>query len=404
MNAVCFYFQVHQPWRLRKDFNFFNIGIGHGHGYDDERANAEIVRKVARKCYLPAGRMMLDLIRRHRGAFRISYSITGTALDQFDLYCPEVVDLFKELVDTGCVELIGETYHHSLSYLFSKQEFHDQVAMHKERMLRTFGVAPKVFRNTELIYDNTLARQIEALGYDAILTEGADKILGWRSPNFVYMPRGSDTLRLLLKNYRLSDDLAFRFGDPNWAERPLSAKKYASWIHQVAGNGETVNLFMDYETFGEHQWESTGIFEMFDKLPGEVLGHSDFRFMTPSEVVREFRPVSKLDVPQTISWADTERDTTAWLGNPMQNAMAEMAYALEGPVKASGDDILLEQWRRLLTSDHFYYACTKFWNDGDVHKYFSPYASPYDAFIVYSNVLTDLRERLREMQLVGADA
>ncbi len=404
MNAVCLYFQVHQPWRLRRDFNFFNIGIGHGHGYDDDSSNAEIVRKVARRCYLPAGKMMLELIRRHRGAFRLSYSITGTALDQFELYCPEVIDLFKELVDTGCMELIGETYHHSLSFLFSRREFHDQVVLHRERIKSVFGVEPTAFRNTELIYTNELAQEIEALGYHAILTEGADKILGWRSPNFVYMPRPCEKIRLLLKNYRLSDDLAFRFGDPSWKERPLTAKKYAGWMHQIAGASEVVNLFMDYETFGEHQDAATGIFEMFNQWPEELLKHADFSFKTPSEVARDFRPVAKLDVPQNISWADTERDTTAWLGNPMQDAAAEMVYALEGPVKASGDDVLIEQWRRLLTSDHFYYMCTKFFNDGDVHKYFNPYKTPYDAFIVYSNIVTDMRERLKEMQLVGTDA
>lgn len=404
MNAVCFYFQVHQPWRLRKDFNFFKIGIGHGHGYDDDKANADMVRQVARRCYLPANRLMLELIRRHQGEFKVSYAITGTALDQFELYCPEVLDSFRELAATGCVEMIGETYYHSLSFLFSRGEFRDQVNLHREKIKRVFGTEPTTFRNTELIYSNELAQEVEALGFKAILTEGADKILGWRSPNFVYMPKPCEKLHLLLKNYHLSDDLAFRFGDPTWAEQPLTASKYAGWIHKIAGGSEIVNLFMDYETFGEHHKESTGIFKLLERLPEEILRHPDFQFMTPAEAARDFRPVARLDVPQNISWADTERDTTAWLGNPLQDASAEQVYKLEQAVKASHDDLLIEQWRRLLSSDHFYYMCTKWHAEGDAHKDHNPYTSPYDAFMVYSNILTDLTERLKEMKLLDQAA
>lgn len=403
MNAVCLYLQVHQPWRLRRDFNFFHIGADH-RGYSDESANASVVRRVAERCYLPANRLMLELVRRHAGRFRLAFSITGTAIDQFEAHCPEVLDGFRALVDTGCVELIGETYHHSLAFLHSRREFREQVLLHRGRIQEVFGATPTSFRNTELIYTNELAREVEQLGYQAVLTEGADKILGWRSPNFVYMPKTSDRQRLLLKNHRLSDDLAFRFGDPTWSEQPLTAPKYASWIHRMAGNGEVANLFMDYQTFGEQGWAGGGIFKLLDELPAAVLAHKDFRFLTPAEVAAQLRPMAKLDVPQVISWADEERDTTAWLGNPMQGAAAELVYALENPVKAAGDAVLLEQWRRLLASDHFYYMCTKWFSEGDSHRSLNPYSGPHDAFVVYSNIVTDLRERLKGAGLIAVDA
>ena len=403
MNAVCLYFQVHQPWRLRKDFNFFKIGVGHGHGYDDDKANADRAREVARKCYIPANKLMLELIKRHPGEFKISFSITGTALDQFELYCPEVLESFKALVATGAVEMIGETYYHSLAFLYSREEFREQVNLHREKIQSVFGVTPTTFRNTELIYSNDLAQEVEALGFKAILTEGADKILGWRSPNFVYMPKPCEKLHLLLRNDHLSDDLAFRFGDPSWAEQPLTANKYASWIHKIAGGSEIVNLFMNYKIFGAYHTEPSGIFNLLAQLPAEILRHPDFQFMTPGEVARDFRPVARLDVPQNISWAETE-GTSAWLGNPLQDAAAEQVYSLERAVKASHDDLLIAQWRRLLTSDHFYYMGSQWHAESSAHKANNPYTSPYDAFMVYSNILTDLTERLKEMKLLDAAA
>ena len=402
MISVCFYFQVHQPFRLRPDYRYFNIG--RDHDYEDDRANCHIMRKVADKCYLPTNRLMLDLIRKTDGRFRIRYSITGTAIEQFRMYCPEVLDSFRALVDTGCVELIGETYYHSLAFLFSRPEFAEQVALHKRTIEQEFGVRPTTFRNTELIYNNELAHEVERLGFDAVIAEGTERSLQWRSPNFVYQPAPCRKTKLLLKNYRLSDDLAFRFSDRNWAGWPLTADKFASWLHQVAGGGETVNLFMDYETFGEHQWEETGIFECLRHLPEAVLQHPDFRFHTPAEVARLHPPVAKLDVPFITSWADAERDVTAWLGNPMQDASAEAIYALEQAVKRSGDVQLIGTWRRLLTSDHFYYMCTKFFSDGDVHKYFNPYKTPYDAFVIYNNVLADLRDQLERKGLLELTA
>lgn len=392
MISVCFYFQVHQPMRLDKGYSFFQMG--RSHHYRDEAANRDIMRKVADKCYLPANRMMLDLIERHQGKFRISYAITGVAMEQFQEFCPEVLDSFRALADTGCVEFIGETHYHSLAFLFSREEFRRQVKMHSRILEEFFGSKPVTFRNTELIYNNDLALEIEKMGYKAILAEGADQVLGWRSPNFVYQPAGCSKLKALLKNYRLSDDVAFRFSDRGWSEWPVTVEKYADWVHKVAGSGEIINLFMDYETIGEHQWADTGIFEFFRKLPGAILSRDDFVFETPGEAAARLDPMAQLDVPYFTSWADLERDVTAWLGNPMQDQAAELAYALEDKVLASGDEDIIATWRELLTSDHFYYMCTKWFSDGDVHKYFNPYDTPHQAFITYMNVLNDLALRL----------
>lgn len=391
MVSVCMYFQVHQPNRLRR-YSFFDIG--RNHFYEDDDKNCGILRKVASKCYLPTNQIMLDLIRKHAGRFRISYSLSGTAIDQFKKFSPETLDSFKRLVDTGCVEILSETYNHSLSFLYSRTEFHRQVELHRELVRREFGVKPTAFRNTELIYNNDVAAEVERMGYRAILAEGADRVLGWRSPNFVYQPEPCSKLRLLLKNYRLSDDVAFRFSNRGWPEWPLTAEKFASWVHQVNGNGETVNLFMDYETFGEHQWADTGIFEFLAAMPDAIFSHPDFAFHTPSEVVAGASPMAKLDVPDFVSWADVERDLTAWRGNPMQEDALEAVYGLERRVLENGNPDLERVWRALQTSDHFYYMCTKWFADGDVHKYFNPYPSPYDAYINYQNVLGDFETTL----------
>jgi len=392
MISVCFYFQVHQPMRLDKGYSFFQMG--RSHHYRDEAANREIMRKVAEKCYLPANRLMLDLIERHKGKFRISYAITGVAMEQFQEFCPEVLDSFRALADTGCVEFIGETHYHSLAFLFSKEEFRRQVKMHSRILEEFFGAKPVTFRNTELIYNNDLSLEIEKMGYKAILAEGADQVLGWRSPNFVYQPAGCSKLKALLKNYRLSDDVAFRFSDRGWNEWPVTVDKYADWLNKVAGSGEIINLFMDYETIGEHQWADTGIFEFFKNLPEAVLSRGDFAFETPGEAAAHLDPMAQLDVPYFTSWADLERDVTAWLGNPMQDQAAELAYSLEDKVLDCGDEDIVATWRELLTSDHFYYMCTKWFSDGDVHKYFNPYDTPHQAFITYMNVLNDLALRL----------
>ncbi len=392
MISVCLYFQVHQPMRLDQGYSFFDMG--RKHHYRDETANRDIMRKVANKCYLPANRMMLDLINEFKGDFRVSYAITGIAMEQFQEFCPEVLQSFRELADTGCVEFIGETHYHSLAFIFSPEEFRRQVEMHGRVLKEFFGSSPVTFRNTELIYSNDLALEVEKMGYKVILAEGADQILGWRSPNYVYQPAGCTKLKAMLKNYRLSDDVAFRFSDRNWDEWPVTTEKFARWVHAIAGNGEVINLFMDYETIGEHQWEDTGIFNFFRSLPRSILSHNDFRFQTLAEAAACIDPMAQLDVPYFTSWADLERDVTAWLGNPMQDQAAELAYSMEEKVLATKDDDLIATWRELLTSDHFYYMCTKWFSDGDVHKYFNPYDTPHQAFITYMNALNDITLRI----------
>jgi alpha-amylase len=389
--SVCFYFQVHQPYRLRR-YTIFDRDSN----YFDDQKNAEVCRKVANKCYLPTNQLLLDLIKKYQGRFKISFSTTGVLLEQLQLYAPHVLDSFIELAGTGCVEFLAETYYHSLSFLYSQDEFIEQIKIHKQAIQKYFGQTPRIFRNTELIYNNALADLIGKTGeFDAILAEGADHILGYRSPNFVYHPVGNNKLKLLLKNYRLSDDIAFRFSNRDWNQWPLKADKFASWVNAVNGCGYTVNLFMDYETFGEHQWKDTGIFNFMRHLPDEIFKHPHNDFKTPSEVVDSFNAVGAIDVPYTISWADIERDLSAWRGNPMQENSLRELYRLESTVKDTNDIQIISDWRKMQTSDHFYYMCTKYFSDGDVHKYFNPYDSPYDAYINFMNALDDLSSRCR---------
>jgi alpha-amylase len=372
-----------------KDSNYFNDVSG------TSLDNKAIVEKVAKKCYLPANATLLENIKNHPD-FKVSFSISGIALEQFEKFYPEVIDSFKALVDTGNVELLSETYYHSLSSIYSPEEFEEQVRMHRRKLRDLFGVTPTIFRNTELIYSNEIAKMVERMGYTGILAEGADYILGWRSPTFLYRPTGTEKLKLLLKHYRLSDDIAFRFSQRSWEEWPLTATKFADWVESYNGNGQVINLFMDYETFGEHQWEDTGIFDFLRYLPREILNRKDSQFLTPREVVEVYEPVAELDVPYYVSWADTERDLSAWLSNDLQREALDSIYDIGKEIVYLNDRALLEDWRKLQTSDHFYYMCTKWWSDGDVHKYFSPYESPYEAFIAYMNVLQDLRLRLEE--------
>jgi alpha-amylase len=393
MSSICFYFQVHQPARLRHYTVFDNNS-----DYFDEHKNASICRKVANKCYLPTNRLLLENIRRLDGKFRIAYSITGSLLEQLEKYAPEVLSTFDALAQTGCVEFLAETYYHSLSFLYSRTEFAEQIKKHIEAIQYFFGQTPRVFRNTELIYNNDLAAHIESMNcFDAIISEGADHILGYRSPNFVYRPVECKKLKLLLKNYSLSDDIAFRFSNRDWAQWPLTADKFAYWVNNVNGNGHVVNLFMDYETFGEHQWEDTGIFNFMRHLPEEILRHPDNDFKTPSEVVKTYDSMDTVDVPHIISWADTERDLSAWLGNAMQSNAIHELYRLENQVKQTGNERIISDWRKLQTSDHFYYMCTKYFADGDVHKYFNPYDSPYESYINFMNVLDNLHSRCIEL-------
>ncbi len=388
MKNICFYFQVHQPFRMKR-YSVFEVGKNAG--YFDEEKNREVMQKVAKKCYLPANQLMLSLIKKHKGRFKISYSITGTAIEQFKKYAPEVLESFKELSRTGCVEFLSETYYHSLSYLYSKEEFKEQVEMHRKAVKKHFGQSPSVFRNTELIFNNELADFVWKMGYKGVLAEGADRILGWRSPNYSYRPKTAPKMRLFLKNYKLSDDIAFRFSNKGWEGYPLTAEKYASWVD--ASGGDTINLFMDYETFGEHQWEDTGIFSFMKNLPSALLKRG-IGFHTPSELLK-IEPKDEIDMHTFVSWADLERDTSAWLGNKMQRSAIEELFSMRDEVLKSGDKELVESWRKLTTSDHFYYMCVKWFNDGDVHKYFSPYDTPYDAFINFMNILNDVIVRLK---------
>ena len=398
MPSVCFYFQVHQPCRLRH-YTVFD----EDHRYFDEFKNKSICRKVANKCYLPTNRMILDLIQKHQGRFKVAYSITGVLLEQLAEYAPEVISTFDALAQTGCVEFLAETYYHSLSFLYSRNEFKEQIQKHSDTIQKMFGYTPRVFRNTELIYSNDLTDAIESMGvFDGVITEGADRILGGRSPNFIYNSPRSKRIKLLLKNYALSDDIAFRFSNRGWNEWPLMAGKFSEWVSRVNGNGYVVNLFMDYETFGEHQWKDTGIFDFMHHLPEEIMRNPDNNFKTPSEVIASYPATDVVDVPGLISWADTERDLSAWLGNSMQSNALHELYRMEPHIRQAKDEKLLSDWRKLQTSDHFYYMCTKYFADGDVHKYFNPYDSPYDSYINFMNVMGNLEKRYKKKELVSS--
>ena len=390
MASVVFYFQVHQPYRLRH----YSVFDSDRHYFDDLR-NAEWLRKVAQRCYVPANKVLLETIRAHQGRFRVAFSVTGVALEQFRLFAPDVVAGFQELAKTGCVDFLDETYYHSMAFLYSREEFREQVEKHRAVMKELFGQEPRVFRNTELIYNNDLAHFVSHMGYDAILTEGADHILGARSPNFVYRPPHAN-IKILLKNYRLSDDIAVRFSDHNWPQWPLTAEKFAQWINQINGHGDVCNLFLDYETFGERHWENSGIFDFLRHLPARILDGGQNEFLTPAEAASKYPAVDELDVPHMISWAEPERDLSTWLGNAMQSNALHELYKVEGALKEHGDADLLAEWRRISSSDHFFYMCTKYWSNGARHnKFFSPYESPYDSYINFMNVLDNVRSRMR---------
>jgi alpha-amylase len=399
MRTICFYFQVHQPFRI-KPYRFFDIGDDHY--YWDDYSNKSIIRKVAQKCYLPMNALLLDMVNHYNGKFKVSFSISGVCLDQFEAYAPDVLESFQRLVATGHVELLNETDAHALCSLASKTEFTRMVENHKAKIKRLFnGYEPKVFRNTELIYSDKIGAMVAEMGFEGVLTEGAKHILGWKSPNFVYQNAIDPELKILLKNFQLSDDIAFRFSNKTWSDYPLTTEKFVNWINAIPKEQEVLNLFMDYETFGEHQWAETGIFEFMKSLPDAVFRYTDFAFNTPTEVVRGAKPISKINVPVPISWADEERDLTAWLGNDLQNEAFSKLYELEAKVKKIDDPEIQRDWNYLQTSDHFYYMCTKFFSDGAVHSYFSHYETPYDAFINYMNVLSDfiLRVKNKEKEL-----
>ncbi len=393
MRSICLYFQVHQPFRL-KTYRFFNIGDDH-HYYDDFQ-NRSIIRRVAEKCYIPANKLMLSLIQEYGSAFKLSYSISGTALEQLQHYAPEVIKSFRELADTGSVEFLAEPYAHSLASLNNTDEFRHQVIIHSDTIEKLFGQRPKTFRNSELIFSDRIGEMIHDMGYTTMMTEGAKHILGWKSPNFMYCSAVNPKLRILLRNFRLSDDISFRFSNHAWSEWPLTTEKFVGWMNQIDPLDQVVNVFINYETLGERQWKETGIFEFFKSLPKTVFSKSNYTFNVPSELAEELQPVGPIQVPFPISWADEERDLTSWLGNELQDEAFGKLYSVEEKVKHCTDPSIQRDWQLLQTTDHFYYMCTKWFSDGAIHKYFNPYPSPYEAFINYMNVLSDFILRVEK--------
>ena len=392
--AICFYFQVHQPFRLKR-YRFFDLG--HDHYYYDDFTNESIMRKVAGKCYLPANKIIMDLIQKYKEKFRIAFSLSGIVINQFRLYAPEVLESFRQIAQTGMVEFLSETDSHSLSSLKNRDQFQQQVEIHRE-MVRTYlGVETTSFRNTEMIYSDQIGSWVADMGFKSMLTEGAKHILGWKSPNYLYCNAINPRLKVLLRNFVMSDDIAFRFSNRSWSAWPLTADKYASWINKLAPKSELLNIFIDYETFGEHNWKETGIFDFLQHLPGVILKKTPFKFMTPSEIADKLQPVSAINVPSAISWADEERDITAWLGNELQVAAFDKLYELSDKVRKCNDEQMNKDWEYLQSSDHFYYMATKFFSDGAVHAYFNPYETPYDAFMNYMNVLSDFEIRLNRL-------
>lgn len=400
MKSICLYFQIHQPFRLRT-YRFFDIG--HKHDYFDDYANRFLMQQVAEKSYLPANALLLDMIRKYGKKFRVSFSISGTALEQFEMYAPEVLQSFKTLAKTGCVEFLAETYSHTLASLKNPQEFSRQVRKHEKRMEELFGQKPKTFRNTELVYSDEIGNLAFDLGYRTMITEGAKHVLGWKSPNFLYCSAPNPKLKLLMRNFQLSDDVAYRFSEQRWSEWPLTADKFVGWINNMKDNEEVVNIFLTYETFGEYQWAETGIFDFLKAFTKKVIEEAKHNFKTPSEVSESLQPVSGLNVPYPISWADEERDLTAWLGNDLQKEAFEKVFLLEERVRVCSDKNILRDWELLQTSDHFNFMSTKWFSDGMVFKKFNPFSSPYDAFINYMNVLSDFEIRV-EKSCAGKEA
>lgn len=398
MRAICLYLHIHQPLRYREYsiFDVANTSNYYQDHYNGRQNNERIFKKVAHKSYYP----MLNLLQRkmqQHPDFKVSLSITGTWLEQAEQWAPELIDQIRWMVERGQAEIVGETYYHSLAFFYNLDEFDAQVELHASTIERLFHVRPRVFRNTELAYNDSLAHWAEAHHYQGILAEGWDRILGWRSPNHVYRPAGCQNLRLLLKNYRLSDDIAFRFSNRGWSEWPLTVPKYLDWLNMDCLRGNLINLFMDFETFGEHQWKETGIFNFMDTLITDWLSVYDNKFLTVSEACALSDPADDISMPETVTWADTERDLSAWLSNDMQFSAMDQLYALRDQTLATGDSRLISDWRHLTTSDHAYSMCTKYWNDGDVHAYFSAYASPYESFMYFMNVLRDIDFRLSQV-------
>jgi alpha-amylase len=385
------YFQVHQPRRLRR-FQFFDIGTNVS--YFDDALNASILKRIAKDCYLPTNTMLLSLIKKDPN-LRITFSISGVALDQLNLFAPEVLASFQALAATGAVEFLGETYYHSLCFLVEKNEFVTQVMQHQKRMMDLLGVKPVIFRNTELIYSNGIGEAVSNLGFKGMYIDGIESILRGRTPNALYQhPKAP--LILFPRNYALSDDIAFRYSDRNWCEWPLTPAKYISWLKGIPSDQKFISLGLDYETFGEHKKASDGIFDFLENVLSTIAGDSNFSFVNPSEAIELLTPRDVLSTSKLISWADQERDLSAWLGSDLQCDAFDTLMKLHTKIIGTGNEKLISDYRYLQTSDHFYYMCTKKNGDGNVHQYFSPYSSPYEAFMNYMNVLGDLEVRMKK--------
>ncbi len=397
MRAICLYLHIHQPIRYRQ-YSIFDVGNVSNYftdEYNGRQSNERIFKKVTEKSYRPMLALLEENAKRHND-FKVSLSITGTWIEQAAKWAPDLLASIKRLVNRGQAEIVGETYYHSLAFFYNKEEFETQVNKHADLIEKLFGTRPKVFRNTELAYNDELAHWADRRGYNAILAEGWEKVLGWHSPNYVYKPAGCNNIRLLLKNYRLSDDIAFRFSDRKWTEWPLTVSKYQEWINLECLRGNLINLFMDFETFGEHQWADTGIFDFMNKFIASWLSEYENKFVTVSEAAELMEPADEISMPDTVTWADTERDLSAWLSNSLQKSAMETVYSMRNDVLATDDPNLISDWRKMTTSDHPYSMCTKYWNDGDVHAYFSAYASPYESFMYFSNVLRDIEYRIKK--------
>lgn len=391
MKSICFYFQVHQPIRL-KNYRFFDIGYNHYYYNDFE--NKTTIKDIAEKSYLPMNNILLDIIKEYGSRFKASFTISGIAIDQLEKYAPEVLESFKDLAKTGCIEFIAEPYAHSLVSLRDNKEFKSQVDKHANKMEELFGKKPTTIRNTAMIYSDEIGSTVNEMGYDLMLTEGAKHILGWKSPNYMYCNATNPKLKLLLKNYQLSDDIGFRFSRQDWIEWPLTTEKFIYWLNKINKNEEVVNLFIDYSTFGGHHSKETGIFEFMRALPQKVFQDKNFIFNTPSEIAQKLQPISPIYVPHPISWADEERDITAWLGNELQNEAFNKLYDLSHKIKKCSDPFIHKDWENLQASDHFYYMSTKWFSDGEIHNYHNPFNSPYEAFINYMNIISDFEVRI----------
>ncbi len=391
MKSICLFFQIHQPFKYRR-YRFFDIG--NDHYYYDDYSNETTIRKIAEKSYLPTNKLFKKLAAKHKGQFKIALSISGVTLDLFNLYAPEVLESFKELAHSGCVEFLAETYSHSLSSLNNREIFEHEVKLHRDKICSLFGQKPVTFRNTEMIYSDVIGDWVQKMGFKAILTEGAKQVLGWKSPNFLYVNAINPRMKVLLRNYKLSDDIAFRFSNHNWSEFPLTADKYISWLEKLNSREEVINLFLNYESFGLRQSHESGIYEFLEHWIDKVVKNDNFLFATPSQVVQELQPISIVNVPYPISWADEERDLTSWLGNEMQKEAFDKLYVLSHKMLQCKNIELIKDWNYLQESDHFYYMSTKYFSGHQNQVYENPFDSPYEAFINYMNILSDFTERL----------